>query len=212
MGVPIRQAARELGVSDAAVSKAIKTGRISAEPDGTIDVGRARRDWAANTNPAWSRIGQDGSRRPDPKQKKKPPRKAPLKGTAKRDETAIPAPADTATGQGTSPADAPEGTINLARARTAKMAVDAQLARLELQKAQGALVDAKAMRALWFTTLRTIPSRVAARCALETDPRKVQFIIEDEIQSVLTELQNDLRPIGGQPVTTPSSDGRTAGA
>ncbi len=49
MGVSIREYARGRGVSDTAVHKAIKQGRIIKEPDGTIDVERADRDWLANT-------------------------------------------------------------------------------------------------------------------------------------------------------------------
>lgn len=41
MGISIRAYARQRGVSDAAVRKAIKTGRITTEPDGTIDPAKA---------------------------------------------------------------------------------------------------------------------------------------------------------------------------
>ena len=49
MGVSIREYARQRGVSDTAVRKALKQGRITAEPDGTIDVDRADREWSSNT-------------------------------------------------------------------------------------------------------------------------------------------------------------------
>ena len=46
MGISIRAYARHRGVSDTAVHKAIRSGRITPEADGTIDPGRADRDWA----------------------------------------------------------------------------------------------------------------------------------------------------------------------
>src|SRR5690606_6119368 len=55
MGISIRAYGRHRGVSDAAVRKAIRTGRITAEPDGTIDPAKADRRWAANTESAQQR-------------------------------------------------------------------------------------------------------------------------------------------------------------
>lgn len=49
MGISIRAYARHRGVTDTAVHKAIRTGRISPEPDGTIDPARADEEWARNT-------------------------------------------------------------------------------------------------------------------------------------------------------------------
>lgn len=49
MGISIREYARRRGVSDMAVRKAIKQGRITKQPDGTIDVERADQDWVSNT-------------------------------------------------------------------------------------------------------------------------------------------------------------------
>ena len=43
MGLSIRAYARHRGVSDTAVHKAIRAGRITPEPDGTIDADRADR-------------------------------------------------------------------------------------------------------------------------------------------------------------------------
>jgi len=43
--------ARRMGVSPPAVSKAIRTGRISVRADGKIDYASARAQWLANTDP-----------------------------------------------------------------------------------------------------------------------------------------------------------------
>ena len=52
MGLSIRAYARHRGVSHVAVKKAIDSGRITPEPDGTIEPNRADLEWAQNTVPA----------------------------------------------------------------------------------------------------------------------------------------------------------------
>lgn len=49
MGLSIRAYARHRGVSDTAVHKAIRAGRITPEPDGTLDPEKADAEWARNT-------------------------------------------------------------------------------------------------------------------------------------------------------------------
>jgi hypothetical protein len=49
MGLSIRAYARHRGVSDTAVHKAIRAGRITPGPDGTIDADRADREWERNS-------------------------------------------------------------------------------------------------------------------------------------------------------------------
>ena len=49
MGLSIRAYARHRGVSHVAVKKAIDTGRISQETDGTLDPERADQEWQQNT-------------------------------------------------------------------------------------------------------------------------------------------------------------------
>ena len=50
MGVSRRSYAAQRGVSEAAVRKAIATGRITTLPDGTIDPTRADSEWGAQTD------------------------------------------------------------------------------------------------------------------------------------------------------------------
>ena len=49
MNISIRAYARQRGVSDTAVRKAIKAGRITPEADGKVDPVKADRQWQANT-------------------------------------------------------------------------------------------------------------------------------------------------------------------
>ena len=51
MGVSIREYARMRGVSHTAVANAVKGGRISAEPDGSIDPEKANVQWEQNSRP-----------------------------------------------------------------------------------------------------------------------------------------------------------------
>ena len=55
MGVSRRSYAAQRGVSEAAVRKAIATGRITTLPDGTIDPARADSEWGSQTDPAKQR-------------------------------------------------------------------------------------------------------------------------------------------------------------
>ncbi len=55
MGISIRAYGRHRGVSDAAVRKAIKAGRITPEADGTIDPEKADAEWGRNTDVAQQR-------------------------------------------------------------------------------------------------------------------------------------------------------------
>ena len=52
MGVSLREYARLRGVSHVAVMKAIKAGRLTCEPDGSIDREQADAQWDARTDPA----------------------------------------------------------------------------------------------------------------------------------------------------------------
>jgi hypothetical protein len=52
MGLSIRKYATLRGVTEGAVRKAISSGRITPNEDGTIDVDRANREWEENTDEA----------------------------------------------------------------------------------------------------------------------------------------------------------------
>jgi hypothetical protein len=69
MGLSIRAYARQRGVSDTAVHKAIKSGRITPEPDGTINPVKANAAWNRNSDPAQQRKQQPS---PTPKARPQP--------------------------------------------------------------------------------------------------------------------------------------------
>lgn len=49
MGISVRAYAKQIQLSHTAVQRAVKEGRITPEPDGTIDPQKANAQWAANT-------------------------------------------------------------------------------------------------------------------------------------------------------------------
>ena len=57
----IRAYANYKGVSDTAVRKAIKSGRITLSPDGKIDPTIADKQWGGNTNPGQQQTGSEES-------------------------------------------------------------------------------------------------------------------------------------------------------
>ena len=58
MGLSIRAYARHLGVSETAVRKALKSGRIAAQADGTLDPATADAQWQRNTHAGYRRKGE----------------------------------------------------------------------------------------------------------------------------------------------------------
>ena len=58
MGLSIRAYAAQRGVSHTAVRKAVALGRLTLEPDGTIDPVRADRNWVQNADPSKARASQ----------------------------------------------------------------------------------------------------------------------------------------------------------
>ena len=50
-----RELARQLGVSETAVRRAEKAGRIKREADGTWDIAKVRAQWSGNTDQAQQR-------------------------------------------------------------------------------------------------------------------------------------------------------------
>lgn len=59
MGVSRRQFAKQAGVSEMAVRKAIKAGRITLLPNGTIDAVAAMEQWERGTDPARTKVRTD---------------------------------------------------------------------------------------------------------------------------------------------------------
>ncbi len=159
MGLSIRAYARHRGVSHVAVQKAIKAGRIPAEPDGTIDPVKADAAWTRSTDPSQKR-GKAAA--PDP---------APMAETLRPvADAAVGSVRETLKESGL-PAG---GAVTFVQARTAHEIAKAHLARLRLQRMKGELVDRARAVALVFRLAReerdawdNWPTRVAVVMAAE---------------------------------------------
>jgi hypothetical protein len=167
MGLSIRAYARHRGVSDTAVHKAIRTGRITPEADGTIDPVRADRDWARNSD--------------DPRP-----------GTRQGTVTArVPEAADDHAPL------LPTGGTSLLQARTVNEVVKAQTNKVRLARLKGELVDRAQAIGHVFRLARTErdawlnwPARISAPLAaqLGVDPHALHVALEAAVREHLQEL------------------------
>jgi len=155
----LRAYAKHRGVSHAAVQKAIRSGRISANADGLIDSESADAEWNAKTRP--------GQRR------------------GKQAQTTSKEPAEAPVAGGLDYFRARAIRENYL-ARLAKIEFEEKTAKLisrdEVQVA--AFTKARAVR----DNLLNIPDRLAATLAAESDADKAHQILTGEIRKALDEL------------------------
>ena len=176
MGLSIRAYARHRGVTDTAVHKAIRAGRITPEADGTIDAAKADSEWVRNSAP-------------------------PRTGTqARAPRASVPEPSDTVRDAGT--AALPAGGASLLQARTVNEVVKAQTNKVRLARLKGELVERSQVVAHVFKLARderdawlNWPARVSAQMAatLEVDPHAMHLALEAAVRDHLREL-GELRP------------------
>jgi hypothetical protein len=174
-----RELARQLGVSETAVRRAEKAGRIRREPDGAWDLARVKALWARNTDRAQQRR-QHGAMKPVP-------------------EAAVGAVRDTLREHGEPIA---AGAMTFMQARTANEVLKAQERRVRLQRMKGELVDRAKAVAQVFRLARderdawvNWPARVAAMMAaeLEVDQHRLHTVLERQVREHLNELA-EVRP------------------
>jgi hypothetical protein len=174
-----RALARQLRVSETAVRRAEKAGRIRREPDGAWDLARVKATWARNTDRAQQRR-QHGAMKPVP-------------------EAAVGAVRETLREHGEPIA---AGAMTFMQARTANEVLKAQERRVRLQRMKGELVDRAKAVAQVFRLARderdawvNWPARVAAMIAaeLEVDPHRLHTVLERHVREHLAELA-EIRP------------------
>jgi hypothetical protein len=165
-----RALARSLGVSETAVRKAEKAGRIRRAGDGSWDLERVKAAWGANTDQAQQRKG--------------------LRAVL---EAAVGAVQQTLQEQGLPAA----GGMTFLQARTANEVLKAQERRLRLQQLKGELVDRARAVSLVFRLARDErdawsgwPARIAAVLAAELgcDLHPLQTALDRHIRDHLDEL------------------------
>ena len=151
MGMSRRQYAAHRGVSHTAVGKAISSGRITLEADGSIDPVTADRQWDAQTDPAKQRGAHARALGT-----------ATAAGTARASAATRPVPraaiesvGETLREAGADPDPGAGGEVSFLRARMANEVLKAQTARVRLEKMKGELVDrARATNAVSHKALR----------------------------------------------------------
>lgn len=209
--IGIREAARRLGVSDTAVHKAIKAGRVqvagrtekSDRP--LLSWPQAQTDWIGNSDVGRrTHVGSQGSPErakyagTEPPEIILPTASSPVEAHQPASEAAQPsAPApDQSTQAVPAGASMPTGP-SYAQSRAVREAYQARLAKLEYEHKSGKLVEVDKVKAAAFRTARTVrdgllnlPDRVAHELAHETDPTKVHLRLSTEIRTVLEALAN----------------------
>jgi hypothetical protein len=179
---------RQLGVSETAVRRAEKAGRIRREPDGSWDPAKVNAAWSNNTDQAQQRPARNHR-----------PRRAALKPVP---EAALGAVRETLREHGEPIVAGPGNTMTFMQARTANEVLKAQERRLRLQRMKGELVDRAKAVAQVFRLARderdawvNWPARVAAMMAaeLEVDAHKLHTVLERQVRDHLAELA-EVRP------------------
>jgi len=195
-----RELARRIGVSETAVRRAEKAGRIRREADGSWDLAKVRAAWSDNTDQAQQR---------PPERQRERPRRSALKKPVP--EAALGAVRDTLREHG-EPVSA--AGMTFMQARTANEVLKAQERRLRLQQMKGELVDRAKAVAQVFRLAReerdawvNWPARVAAMMAaelsascseaaggaVEVDQHRLHTVLERHVREHLAELA-EVRP------------------
>lgn len=196
MGLSRRAYARHRGVSETAVRKAIGSGRIVPEPNGTIDPAKADAAWAGSTDPSQQRAsGQPSERKPALRTSTETTPEPATRGAGRPVPTAaVEAVRETLKEIGEAPS---AGGMTFVQARTANEVMKAQERRVRLQKLKGELVDRGRAVATVFGLARRErdawvqwPARVAALIAadLGADPHAVETALEKHVRRHLAEL------------------------
>jgi len=179
-----------VGGTDAAVRKAISTGRIDVEADGTINPAKADAQWAASTDKNKVRSadaiekGVASARETIEAGEEKPVTKAQVEavetGAAEAERM-----------------DAPAGGMTMAKAAAADKAYSAQLKRLKFEQLKGSLVSRKKVEAHIYDVARRerdawmqFPAKKAALMAadLGVDAHLMEQVLDRFIRDHLMEL------------------------
>jgi len=183
----MRAYARYRGVSDGAVRKAVSTGRITPNADGSIDVARADQEWQLNTDSAQQR----GVHRPVPNEA--------IQGVKQTlADSGVTTHGGGGSGSGMGGAvGGTGGNTTLLQARTANEVLKAQTNKVRLSRLKGELVDrpeavahvyrmARSEREAWLNW----PARVALQMAsdLQVPPHRMYTLLESAVRQQLIEI------------------------
>ena len=197
IGVSVKECARQLGVSDTAIHKAIRAERCQKHPDGSVDVEAVRLGMALTADPL-----RGGQRQAGVFGEASTGSAVSLPGelpfyASETDEPSEP-------GRAAAPAAAPaadsgRGHRPLLDARTLTEQARAEREQIELAKLKGSVAEiAPITRAVHDamvaarSELLSLPDRLTPLVTPEQDPAKVYGLIETEVQRVCQTLQDKL--------------------
>jgi hypothetical protein len=177
MGISIRSYAKHKKVSEGAVRKAIKSGRVIPESDGTIDQAKADASWKRNTNQAQQR-----KQPPTPPKVQQQPTRPAVVQQPTRPIVQKPSPPKVV-------------GPDFQTSRAVKETYAAKMAMLDFEERTKGLVNADEVRVSAFNLgrrvrdrLLLIPHRIAAILAAEMDADKVEKLLADELRKAMEEL------------------------
>ena len=166
------------GVNHSAVQKAIQTGRITPNPDGSIDPERADREWAKNSIPRTEK-----------------PKRAPAQSAASSPppEPGIPS--------GSSVAGDPVAAY--LRARAVNETFKAKVSQLEYEERSGKLIPAAraAEYAAMFSavvkdSMTALPDRLAPMLAAVDEEKAIHRMLSAEVAAVLKKINKAVTDSG----------------
>lgn len=191
-GMTQREYAAHKGVSQPAVSKALKTGRIKLESDGKIDPVKADAAWSRNTDPEKQANGKTGGaktartaqpRAPTPESTHAPTASRPTQAASHADESG---------GSSSAPLD-------YNRARTVRETFAARIEELKYRELSGQYVSRDAVKIGLFKVFTILKGSIlgihsAARLQSEIPPRTVE-LIDNLCRAALAEAHKSLEEI-----------------
>jgi hypothetical protein len=199
IGVSVRECARQLGISDTAILKAIKAGRCTRHADGSVDVEAVRQGMNVTADPLRGGQRQAGVFGAVPVA----PVVAAAAPSAAQQVEMPPAAGEPPQARQAGPAHAP-----LLAARTLTEQTRAAREQIELAKLQGLVAELEPMtRAVHDamvaarSELLALPDRLTPLVTPETDTGKVHAMIEAEVIRVCETLRDKLQRHATQPAT-----------
>lgn len=201
-----REYARYRGVSGEAVSKAVRSGRISTIQDQNgnrkIDPAIADQEWDRNTHHAYKNVGEYIKRKPQPEPE--PPPEQNEQTLEERVEAPAPAPAQQHVF--TPDPEAEKASKTYHQSRSIKEAYSARLQRLAYEEKLGKLINVEKVRVAAFNTARivrdailSVPDRISHEIASIQDPHDVHIRMTEALIEALEGLSGEYQSENSSP-------------
>lgn len=189
MGVSVRECARQLGVSDTAIHKAIKAGRCERHADGSVDVAAVSKGMSLTADPfrgGQRQAGVFGA--------------VPMGSVVEAQDESGPAAAPGPVADAVPPPPKAAAYSPLLDARTLTEQSKAEKSQIDLAMLKGTVAAIEPMtRAVYDamvsarSELLSLPDRLTPLVTPETDAGKIHTMIEAEVMRVCDTLRDKLQ-------------------